>query len=37
VRLAELLGEHGWRAHTLPLSVYGLEVVASLVLLGRVS
>jgi hypothetical protein len=33
VRLAELHGEDGWRAHTLPLSVDGLEVVASLVLL----
>jgi Protein of unknown function (DUF2637) len=34
VRLAELHGEHGWRAHTLPLSVDGLEVVATLVLLA---
>jgi len=32
--LAEAHGETGWQAHTFPLSVDGIEVVASLVLLG---
>ena len=32
--LAHLHGEIGWRAHMLPLSVDGLEIVASLVLLA---
>jgi hypothetical protein len=31
--LAEEHGEHGWRAHAFPLSVDGIEIVASLVLL----
>jgi len=32
--LAEAHGEHGWRGHAFPLSVDGVEVVASLVLLA---
>jgi hypothetical protein len=32
--LADTHGEHGWRAHAFPLSVDGVEVVASLVLLA---
>lgn len=34
VTLAETHGEEGWQAHMLPLSVDGLELVASLVLLA---
>src|SRR5215472_1329958 len=33
-QLAEAHGNAGWRAHTLPLSVDGVEIVASLVLLA---
>jgi hypothetical protein len=32
--LAEVHGEHSWRAHMFPLSVDGIEIVASLVLLA---
>jgi hypothetical protein len=34
LRLADAHGEAGWQAHTLPLSVDGLEAVASLVLVA---
>ena len=33
-QLAEAYGNAGWHAHTLPLSVDGVEIVASLVLLA---
>jgi hypothetical protein len=35
IQLAHLHHETGWRAHALPVSIDGLEVVASLVLLAE--